>query len=524
MLTNRPVSADDALSLAPLWELVRQQKRWLQLGLAGLLLGGLLLVGSVWFLAPKTEVCSIDLSLGFKGAQDGKYPNDLPFSAEELLDPAVLRAVYERHNLQQWIEFPAFEASLSISQSSGDLRNIVRDYSARLNDSKLTGPDRQALEQEYRSRLRSASSTVFRLAWFDAGRSPRVPFDVKTKVLADIPVIWAEQAVRGKQIYLFTSLVPGLNPTTEKEGLSQIEQYAALQSRARALEDGLVSVEKLPGATLVALPDGTTVIDLKLRLRAFVEQTLPSIQESLLTRAGADRETVKLAQALELQLKFRENRAKSSQDRLTALVETYRDFLAGRPGAAGITETGDPAVPAGGRFDETFFNRLLGLAQTGADRDYLKKMLVEISDLRLQLTQDELSCRELRQNLEIVRSTLARLGADRPVGSPLQPPPPQEDRATPAGVADLRNTAAQLTLLLESSRQLVVAISESYLGHHPELFGVARSGERKQVQPLGGVSLGLAFVAWIVLGFFALVSLLFLNVRIKSLGRSLRQS
>ena len=466
----------------------------------------------------------MDLSLGFRGAQDGQYPNGLPFSAEELLDPAVLQAVYGRHNLQQWIEFPAFESSLSISQSSDDLRGIVRDYSSRLNDSKLTGPDRQALEQEYRSRLRSASSTLFKLAWFDAGRSPRVPLDVKAKVLADIPVIWAEQAVRGKQIYLFASLVPGLNPTAEKEGLSEIEQYAALQSRAQALEDGLVSVEKLPGATLVALPDGTTVIDLKLRLRAFVEQTLPSIQESLFNRAGADRETVKLAQALELQLKFRENRAKSSQDRLTAMVETYRDFLAGRPGAAGITETGDPAVPAGGRFDETFFNRLLGLAQTGADRDYLKKMLVEIGDLRLQLTQDELSCRELRQDLEIVRSTLARLGADRPVGSPLQPPPPQEDRATPVGVADLRNTAAQLTLLLESSRQLVVAISESYLGHHPELFGVARGWEQKQVQPLSGVALGLAFVAWIILGVFALVSLLLLNHRIKSLGRSMRHS
>jgi len=524
MRADRPVRGDDVIPLAPVWGLLRQQKQWLKFGLAGLLLSGLLLVGSVWFLAPKTEVCSIDLSLGFKGAQDGKYPNDLPFSAEELLDPAVLRAVYERHNLQQWIEFPAFESSLSISQSSGNLQNIIGEYSSQLNDSKLTGPDRQALQQDYRSRLRSASSTVFNLAWFDAGRSPRVPLDVKTKVLADIPVIWAEQAVRGKQIYLFTSLVPGLNPTTEKEGQSEIEQYAALQSSARALEDGLVSVEKLPGATLVALPDGTTVIDLKLRLRAFVEQTLPSIQESLLTRAGAGRETVKLAQALELQLKFRENRAKSSQDRLTALVETYRDFLAGRPGGAGITETGDPAVPAGGRFDETFFNRLMGLAQTGADRDYLKKMLVEISDLRLQLTQDELSCRELRQNLEIVRSTLTRLGAERPVGSPLQPPPPMEDRATPAGVADLRNTAAQLTLLLESSRQLVVAISESYLGHHPELFSVARGWERKQIQPLGGGSLGLAFVAWMILGVSALVLLLILNVRIKSLGRSLRQS
>ena len=524
MQADRPVRGDDVIPLVPLWELLRQQKQWLKFGLAGLLLSGLLLVGTVLFLAPKTEVCSMDLSLGFKGAQNGKYPNDLPFSAEELLDGSVLRAVYERHNLQQWIEFPAFESALSISQSSGDLRNIVRDYSARLSDSKLTGPDRQALEQEYRSRLRSAASTEFKLAWFDASRIPRVPLDVKAKALADIPVIWAEQAVRGKQIYLFTSLVPGLNPSTEKEGLSEVEQYAALQSRARALGEGLVSVEKLPGATLVALPNGTTVIDLKLRLRAFVEQTLPSIQETLLTQAGADRETVKLAQALELQLKFRENRAKSSQDRLTAMVETYRDFLGGRPGAAGITETGDPAVPAVQRFDETFFNRLLGLTQTGADRDYLKKMLVEISDLRLQLTQDELSCRELRQNLEIVRSTLARLGAERPVGSPLQPPPPQGDRATPAGVADLQNTATQLTLLLESSRQLVIAISESYLGHHPELFGVARGWERKQIQPLGGVSLGLAFVAWMILGVSALVLLLILNVRIKSLGRSLRQS
>ncbi|NBV96829.1 MAG: hypothetical protein EBT30_04665 [Verrucomicrobia bacterium] len=154
--------------------------------------------------------------------------------------------------------------------------------------------------------------------------------------------------------------MPGLNSGSETEGQTAIEQYAALQSRARALEDGLASVEKLPGATLVALPDGTTVIDLKLRLRAFVEQTLPSIQESLLNRAGTNREIMKLAQALELQLKFRENRSQASQNRLTAMVETYRDFLAGRPGAAGITETGDPAVSSGGRFDETFFNRAGG--------------------------------------------------------------------------------------------------------------------------------------------------------------------
>ena len=523
MPTDRPIFVDDALSLAPLWELMRQQKRWLQVGLAGLLLSGLFLVGSVWFLAPKTEVCSMDLSLGFKGAQDGKYPNDLPFSAEELLDRSVLRTVYERYNLQQWIEFPAFESSLSISQSSGNLQDIIGEYSSQLSDSKISGPDRQALEQEYRSRLRSAFSTVFNLAWFDGSRSLRVPLDVKAKVLSDIPVTWVKQAVSNKQIYSFSSHLPGLNANYEKEGQSEIEKFAAINNRARALEEGLAYVEKLPGASLVALSDGTTVVDLKLRLRAYREQTLPSIQESMLTQIGTNQEIMKLSQAMELQLKFRESRAKSSKDRLSALVDTYRDYLAGRPGAL-PADVGETAVSSGGRFVELFFNRLLGLAQTGADRDYLRTMLAEIEEARIEVTQAELSCQELRLNLEIVRSALAQESAERPANFPLQPPPPKEDRATSAGVGSVRDAATQLGLLLDSSRQLVNAISQSYLGHNADLFSVAGGWEVKEIQPLSRVTLVSAFVAWGVLGFFFLLGLLIINHRIVLLGRSIRPS
>ena len=522
MRADRPVRGDDVIPLAPLWELLRQQKQWLKFGLAGLLLSGLLLVGMVLFLTPKTEVCSMDLSLGFKGAQDGKYPNDLPFSAEELLDRSVLRTVYEGYNLQQWIEFPAFESSLSITQSSGNLQNVIGEYSSRFNDSKLSGPDRQALEQEYRSRLRSAFSTVFRLAWFDGSRSPRVPLDVKAKVLSDIPVIWAKQAVSNKQIYSFSSHLPGLNTNYEKEGQSEIEKFAAINNRARALEEGLVYVEKLPGASLVALSDGTTVVDLQLRVRAYREQTLPSIRESMLTQIGTNQEIIKLSQAMELQLKYRESRVKSSKDRLSSLVATYRDYLAGRPGAP-IADTSETSSN-GGRFVELFFNRLLGLAQTGADRDYLSTMLVEIESARIEVIKDELSCVELRENLGIVRSAQARQGAERPANSPLQPPPPKEDRATSAGAGSLRDAATQLGLLLDSSRQLVNAISESYLGRNKDLFSVAGRWEVKKIQPLSHVALVLAFVAWVVLGFFLLLVLLFINHRIVSLGRSIRPS
>ena len=276
----------DVFTLVPVRWFLNKYRLFLLFGLTGVFLLGIALVAAAWWVTPVTRVSSIQLSLGFQGAQDGQYPNRLPFSAEELIDPAVLRVLFERHQLQQWIEYPAFESSLSISQSLGNLQGTLREYSARLSDSKLAGPDRQALEEEYRSRLRSASSTLFTLAWFDQGRAAGVPAEVKAKVLADVPAVWAEQAVRGKQVLIFSSRLPGLNPRVDEGSQAELEAYASIHARARAMEDGLASVEKLPGASQVALPDGTTLIDLKLRLRAFREQTLPALQE-VAARTGA---------------------------------------------------------------------------------------------------------------------------------------------------------------------------------------------------------------------------------------------
>jgi hypothetical protein len=81
-----------------------------------------------------------------------------------------------------------------------------------------------------------------------------------------------------------------------------------------------------------------------------------------------------------------------------------------------------------------------------------------------------------------------------------------------------------LGLLLDASRQLVNAISESYLGHNTDLFSVAGGWEVKKIQPLSVVALVSAFVAWVVLGFFFLLVLLFINHRVVSLGRSIRPS
>ena len=99
-----------------------------------------------------------------------------------------------------------------------------------------------------------------------------------------------------------------------------------------------------------------------------------------------------------------------------------------------------------------------------------------------------------------------------------------DDVVGPSAIAALQDSAHQLGRLLDSSRQLVTAISEGYLGRTPELFGVARGFEVREVRPMGEVRLGLAFLAWGVLGSFALGAMLFFYHRATSLTRSVRRS
>ena len=513
----------DVFTLAPIRDIFRRYRSILIFGSVGVLILGVVLVGIVWWITPVTRVSSIQISFDFLGAQDGKYPNDLPFSPEELLGPSVLRTVYDRHQLGQWIEYPAFVSALAIIQSPGALDDIRKAYSAKLSDGKLSGPDRRALEKEYLSRLRSAASTFHNLVWHESrGLSPQVPPEVQAKVLADIPAVWMDQAVRQKQVGLFASRMPGLNPSLSSGAGTELEGLATLQAQARALEDGLASIEKLPGSFQVALSDGTTLSDLKLRLRAYREQVLPGLQAALLEGIKSGEELNALARALELQLKFRSNRAALVRQRVTGLVDTYRDYLAGRPGAGGLSHSGEPVAASVGP-DEALLNRLLGLAQAGSDRDILRKMLGEIEAARILEARYELSVLEVQQDLETIRLALPRPVGPGSAGLPLQPPPPAQDRAPSASQAQLQDAAGRLGRLLDAARQLTTRISAEYLGSQPELFRVTRGFQVAEIRAMGLPRLGMTLVAWTVLASFCIVVLILLHQRASSLGRNLRR-
>jgi hypothetical protein len=264
------------------------------------------------------------------------------------------------------------------------------------------------------------------------------------------------------------------------------------------------------------------MIDLQLRLRAFREQTLPSVQELILTQLESNGEIRRLQEAVELQLKFREGRAEESKLRLAALVDSYRDFLASRPGAPSLTEEGN-AISAGANLDETFLARILGLAQGAADSTYLKKMVQEIEQARLVFAQEDAAAVEMRQNLEIVRGAVSRLGTERPAVAALQPPPPQEDSEGPDSIVSLKESSAQLERIRDNATQIVATLSQSYLGNEKQFFNVSSDLKAVEIRNMSIARMGLAFLAWSVLGAGVFIFLLIFHDRTQSLGRSIQK-
>jgi len=514
----------DVVSLAPLGTFFRRFRPIFLFGLTGLLILGLTLVAVAWRMSPVTHLASQDLSITFRGAQKGEYPNGLPFSIEELLDPVVLRIVYDRQNLSQWLDFEAFRAALSVSIDPGEVHKIRREYEGRLTDPKLAGPDRRRLEEEFLSRIQTSSAGLYQVGWFEFGRERGlVPWEVKARVLAEIPAVWADQAVRIRQVLFFPVALPG---SSLRKG-EALKVLADLDSRSRVLDEALGEMVALPGGDQAVLGDGSNLADLSLRLRSFREQELPLVQQSFFAglRASGEREGV--AESFRMQLQSRDLVAARMQGRLQALLETYQDYLAGRPGISSeMVRSGSGDGGERGSailMDESFLGRLLDLTQGGTDRGYRQKIVAEIDVARQEATRARQAAEDIRQNQEVF---LAAAAAAKAPPTALTPPPPSADRASGNGSAASSLPTALNTLdsLLASSGELLASISGSYLGRDVSLYELAGPFQTKEFRALGLRPLAMAFFAWVALGSAGLLLLTWGYSRLLSLRRSVRRS
>lgn len=515
------------VSLAPLRTLYRSYRLWFQWGSIGLVLSGLALAVVVWFVCPVTTISSIGVSLDFQGAQQGKYSHGLPFSPEDLLDQSLLKKLYEKHQLSQWLDFNSFKNALSISQSGETLNELRREYEGKLRNAKLTGLDRQNLEAEFQSRLNSSTSSLFTVSWTEYGRHARqTPRAVQQKVLEDLPLLWAETAISQKRVLLFPTSFPSLagwGLQKRAELSDPIEAVASLRRRMSILEKGLVGMDLLPGAKQATLPDGTSLIDLHVRLRAFGEQLLPALRQRVLADATSELELKKLITILETGQQENFGQLSLARDRLKALTDTYQDYLVS---VRADTPTPAPASAnsgsnqADGKMEgqESFLAQLLDFVRSTADQSYRQKWVDQISQSRLEVGRIEVLVNADKEAVAQARAALATKVLEKtkgPASAAIQPPPPREDRAVQT--EDVKIGAREFDLLRklsEDSNNLAAIISQNYISQSPALFSTSRPFRVEEIRAIKASAVLLGVATWLILGSAVLALVVLVQSRV----------
>lgn len=103
---------------------------------------------------PGSTVASYQVTLTFKGAAQGQYPNKSPFSPQDLIGTNVLEPIWKAQGLQERIELADLARAVTISRSSRDLSMLQSEYEQKLANTKLTAAERQVLEGEFKSSSR----------------------------------------------------------------------------------------------------------------------------------------------------------------------------------------------------------------------------------------------------------------------------------------------------------------------------------------------------------------------------------
>ena len=122
------------------------------------------LAALVWSWGPVRSTVSQEIIFTFDGASKRQYPNGASFSPQDLLAEPVLNMVYEQLHLAGVLKPADLAAGLSIRDGGGvELMLLQSDFSQKLQNTKLTQPERDKLEKDYRVALSAAKDSVFEI-------------------------------------------------------------------------------------------------------------------------------------------------------------------------------------------------------------------------------------------------------------------------------------------------------------------------------------------------------------------------
>jgi len=508
---NRPAPAsvgeeEDFISLAPLWSLLRRYRRWLEVSLFGLFLAAAGGLAAAWLVLPHRTVSSVGISLKFPGAALGQYPNKTPFLPTDLLLPEVLRKVYESNRLEKYVRFDDFKTSLAIEPGGERLMSLEKEYMVKMDDRKLTAAERQRLEDEFKQRRAALERVDFDLSWRQNGRAARlVPSEIQAKVLEDIPRQWAEDAASNKRVLLFAANLPS-RITSENSEEKIISNSIDVGERIRALSRGLAELIQFPGSAHVALADGTSLVDLKIRLQVLREDGLNKVRGALLAFSQSPAEKIRLQELLQARFRARQKVLLLEKGRLQPQEDAYRDYLASRPGAEIGRAAPNRSLAAAGptlQISDAFLGKWMEMTKSTADEVYRQELVDRMVMGRERVLDAEANLQEIQSYLRDFE-TPANQEKDRPrvVGSADSQAQALSlshgDRAK--ALQAMQEAATELNALVVAADQLRTLLAKNYQLPQVSLYETRSPFQLQGTSSLSLRNAGLLLVAYVVLG------------------------
>ena len=447
---------------------------------------------------PVERTGTIPLQLLFDGADRGRYPNGTPFSAQEIIEPPVLREVLRRLEMSGRGSFEAFSGGFFVTQSSLDLERVHDTYRALLDDANLSPVDRSRLESEYRSRLTSAAGEPELLLGFrqPPDFSELSPTEVE-RILNETLITWAEAAEKLKGALRFDINVVGPR-LVERQATDNREFLVAVDSLRVPLVRMLTTIEdmeRVPGFAGATLEkERLTIDDVRAEVNDLLElRVQPLLRQGVVGGYAHDAEAVlsyfrSRRQQVGESRQLAALRASSAQEALRDYATRPNAVAAGAPAAQGDGTTLIPQV------NEAFLERLLQLSDGANDVQFRQRLTDQVVRSRLRLARFEREDAYYAQALTLVAGL--RSGALRDVDAGYV-----RARAELSAALDAATRSAGLV------NRLYEDVSRRSLGNAGEMYRRIRSFSFETRRAVGARRGGIAALT-VLLGALALGRLL----------------
>lgn len=377
-----------------LWE----GRNWFFLpALAGVVLAVAIIV-LFGVLAPSTTTHRFAISLTMISGETGQYANGMPYSPTDLRSPGVLEAVYERNDLGRYgLDFREFSASVAVESYSPVQLGLSERYRAQLRDSNLTTEERRVIEEQFRDALNEARYDGALIS-FTVPDNLRIPADVASKVVTDIPAVWSELYIEVLGVTdsaLARSEASLLDPELAAS-LDYPLAYDYLVDGLDQLDERLESTAEEPGSNSAILEEeNVTLFDLRRsadRVRAInVNKVLRPIVDTGVSR-NPTLTSLSYENLIDV-LRVEERLATERAQIVTSVISDNATNAAAGEGAAEGSSGGATSIA---QFGDSFIDRIVELSLSGAGLEFKQVLQTK----KLEFAEDAAELAKQRRTAE----------------------------------------------------------------------------------------------------------------------------